>query len=349
MRILYAIQGTGNGHLSRAREILPALQNRAQVDVLVSGMHSEIALGHPIRYRAKGLGFKFGKQGGIDLLTTWWHGDVPRFFREIENLDLSSYDLVINDFEPVSAWAARKQHVPCVGLSNQCTLLDPRIPKPPTSRITQVGQAVLKHYAPVDVAYGFHYHAVDPFITTPIIRSEIRNLKPTNSNRYLVYLPFYADRKIIEALQQFPQEQWMVFSKHSKRNYTVGNIEVTPVHGATFMKHFAACRGVLCAAGFGISSEALFLGKKLMVIPMKKQFEQACNAYALASYGIPSIKSLKRKWHPTIAQWLANDITIEIQYPDNAQYAVDQIISDFAQQKVVLQDAMEHRMGPQSN
>ena len=34
MKILYAIQGTGNGHLSRAKEIIPALMNRAQVDIL---------------------------------------------------------------------------------------------------------------------------------------------------------------------------------------------------------------------------------------------------------------------------------------------------------------------------
>ena len=32
MKILYAIQGTGNGHLSRAKDVFPALQNRADVD-----------------------------------------------------------------------------------------------------------------------------------------------------------------------------------------------------------------------------------------------------------------------------------------------------------------------------
>ncbi|MFM9142402.1 MAG: glycosyl transferase, partial [Bacteroidota bacterium] len=32
-RILYAVQGTGNGHLSRAGAILPALQKRGEVDL----------------------------------------------------------------------------------------------------------------------------------------------------------------------------------------------------------------------------------------------------------------------------------------------------------------------------
>ena len=37
MKILYAIQGTGNGHLSRAIDVIPALKKIGQVDVLVSG------------------------------------------------------------------------------------------------------------------------------------------------------------------------------------------------------------------------------------------------------------------------------------------------------------------------
>ena len=37
MKILYAIQGTGNGHLSRARDIIPILQKKGDVDILVSG------------------------------------------------------------------------------------------------------------------------------------------------------------------------------------------------------------------------------------------------------------------------------------------------------------------------
>ncbi len=38
MRILYAIQGTGNGHLTRAKEIIPMLQQKGELDILVSGM-----------------------------------------------------------------------------------------------------------------------------------------------------------------------------------------------------------------------------------------------------------------------------------------------------------------------
>jgi predicted glycosyltransferase len=55
MRILYAIQGTGNGHLSRAKEIIPALLNRAQVDVLISGTQAEVVLPHNVEYVYKAV------------------------------------------------------------------------------------------------------------------------------------------------------------------------------------------------------------------------------------------------------------------------------------------------------
>ena len=45
MKILYAIQGTGNGHVSRAREIIPFLRKYGNVDILISGIHAEVDVG----------------------------------------------------------------------------------------------------------------------------------------------------------------------------------------------------------------------------------------------------------------------------------------------------------------
>ncbi len=71
MKILYAIQGTGNGHLSRARDIVPILQKKGEVDILVSGIQADVSLPFPIKYRLKGLSFVFGKNGGVDIVSTY--------------------------------------------------------------------------------------------------------------------------------------------------------------------------------------------------------------------------------------------------------------------------------------
>ena len=62
MKILYGIQGTGNGHISRSREVLKYLCKEAEVDILVSGIHHEVDLGFETRYKLDGLGFMFGKK-----------------------------------------------------------------------------------------------------------------------------------------------------------------------------------------------------------------------------------------------------------------------------------------------
>ena len=59
MKILYAVQATGNGHISRACEILPVLKNRAQVHVLLSGNNSSLEPGFEVNYRSKGYSLHY--------------------------------------------------------------------------------------------------------------------------------------------------------------------------------------------------------------------------------------------------------------------------------------------------
>ena len=62
MKILYAIQGTGNGHVCRARDIVPVLSRKAEVDVLISGIQSDVQLPFNVKYVFKGLSYIFGKK-----------------------------------------------------------------------------------------------------------------------------------------------------------------------------------------------------------------------------------------------------------------------------------------------
>ena len=52
MKVLYAIQGTGNGHLSRARDIIPILLSKnIELDILVSGIQADVDLPFNIKYK----------------------------------------------------------------------------------------------------------------------------------------------------------------------------------------------------------------------------------------------------------------------------------------------------------
>jgi len=345
LNILYAIQGTGNGHLSRARDIIPILQQKGNLDILVSGTQADVNLPYPINYKFNGLSFIFGKKGGIDVLETYKKSDLKTLFSEIRRLPVANYDLVINDFEPVSAWACYFKGKECISLSHQAAVLNKYSPKPKKNSL--IGQVALRRYAPTTHQYGFHFKRYEGDIFTPVIRKEIRNIKPENQNHYTVYLPAYSDKKIIKFLTKFPEIHWQVFSKHTTHSYIEGSISVHRIHNERFIKSLATAEGVFCGAGFETPAEALFLKKKLLVVPMKNQFEQLCNAAALQEMGIPVIKNLKQKQIHTFKSWLDSSETISVNYPDSTQKIIDIIFNNhFAlkeAQPIIDEDYMPFR------
>ena len=331
MKILYAIQGTGNGHITVAREVLPILKRRAEVDVLVSGTQVDVDLDSEIKYRLHGMSFVFGKKGGIDYLETYRKSRIKQLFHEIQQLPVEEYDLVISDFEPVSAWACYLKNKPCIGFSHQAAVVNKKTPQPGKKDL--VGRAVLKYYAPVSHRYGFHYIPYDHNIFTPVIRSEIRKLEVSNNGHYTVYLPSYSDKKIISLLSHFPKIKWQVFSKHGSEQYESGNISFGPVHNGCFIKSLVSAEGVLCNAGFQTPAEAIFLKKKLMVIPMKGQFEQHCNAAALKMLGVPVLKNIKAKQYAKLKAWIENETRVQIEFPDETEFILNEIIESHVNKK----------------
>lgn len=322
MNILYAIQGTGNGHVCRAMDIVPALQRKAMVDVLVSGTQADVELPFPVTYRFRGLSFIFGKKGGVDLLQTYRKARLRSLVKEVKSLPVEAYDLVISDFEPVSSWACYLKNIPCIALSHQAAVLEKKSPQP--KKADAIGKAILKTYAPASVKYGFHFQAYTPNIFTPVIRQQVRKAPVGNRGHYTVYLPAYSDRRIIRVLSQCKGVRWEVFTKHFHKDTSVDNIRMFPLDNDRFIESMAASEGVLCGAGFETPAEALYLGKKLLVIPMKNQFEQHCNAAALKEMGVPVMKSLKEKHLAMLEEWLQHGKIIPVDYPDYT----DQIVSD---------------------
>jgi uncharacterized protein (TIGR00661 family) len=324
MKILYAIQGTGNGHISRAIEIIPFLQQKGDLDILISGTQADISFPFPVKYKFKGLSFSFGKKGGINLLDTFKKSNLRRLLKEIKMLPVEQYDLVINDFEPVSAWACYLKNKECISLSHQAAVINKKSPRPQHKDI--IGKTVLKRYAPVSARYGFHFKAYDKNIFTPVIRKEMRQLEPVNDGHYTVYLPAYSEKRIIKVLSLFEDVRWHVFSKHCKKPFIQKNISIGPVNSENFIKSIATAEGVLCGAGFETPAEAMYLKKKLLVIPMKAQFEQHCNAIALKEMGVAVIKNLKLKHAGIIKEWLRSPVKVIVNYPDITEVIIDNII-----------------------
>jgi uncharacterized protein (TIGR00661 family) len=324
MKILYALQATGNGHICRAQKMVPTLRQFAEVDVLTSGTESDISLGFPVKYKYAGFSFVFGKQGGIQWFRSIFRNNFIRLYKAIRTVPVSKYDLVINDFEPVTAWACKRQQLPCVAMSHQFALLYD-VPKP--AFVPAIARWILHQYAPAKKGVGFHFQRYSPNIFFPIIRDTIRKQKLSKTNCYTVYLPSVSDAIICDVLTQIPQTNWEVFSKHCTAAYTTKNVSVQPPSNTLFQKSMAKATGVLCGAGFETPAEALFLKKKLLVVPMRDQYEQHYNAAGLADLGVPVLPKFSSKYIPELIDWVDQTEVVEITYTDDSIPAIEYIFS----------------------
>lgn len=337
MRILYAIQGTGNGHLCRAKDIYPELQKYGEVDLLVSGYQSDISLPFPVKYRLKGLSFIFGKHGGVSLVQTAKRLSLFQFIKDIYRFPIEDYDLIVNDFEPISAWACKFHGRTCIALSHQSAVVHPFAPKP--KKGGWFGRSVLKYYAPFSSHYGFHFKRYDSNVFLPVIRKEVQDLESNVGNHYTVYLPAYNAESLVRFLSKAEKVEWQVFCKHSKEAFQFENISVFPVSNDAFLKSLAGCKGALLGAGFEGPAEALYLKKKLMVVPMMRQIEQQCNAAALEQLGVPVILSLQSKYYEKVNEWILNENRVQVNFSkETAAVAVGQLMHDFL-------EGIERRLG----
>lgn len=339
-KILYAFQGTGNGHASRAEELVPILQKHAVVDVLCSGLNSQLKLPFKIDFQFEGLSFYYNRTGGLDYFKSARKARLWRFYKEVKSLDLSSYDLILNDFEPVSAYAARSTDKPCVALSHQASFLSKKSPRP--LKKDAFAEWVFRNYAPTKYFEGFHFKSFDAFIHPPILRKQIQELEPRKEGYYLVYLPAYSEEVLKSILTKVSNVEWLVFSKESSRVHRHHNVEFRPISSKGFQDRLANCDGLLCSAGFEAPAEALYLGKKLFVVPIKGQYEQDCNAQALKEMGVPSCKDLNIRSLQLLEDWVYQDIEIPRLAIADAEKLMQRILKAYSPAKSLAPTASKY-------
>ena len=326
MNVLYAIQGTGNGHVSRAREVVPLIQKYVNVDVFLSGNNSNIELPFEVKYKSKGVSFEYDGNGGIDYLKTIRKLDIRRIRKEINEFPIADYDLIINDFEFISAWAAWKKNVPCLAFSHQVSLLSALSPKP--NSLNLVGKNVLKRFAPASYAVGLHFKSYDDYIFTPVIRKDIRMLNPINAGHYTVYLPAVNETELLKVLLSISDVKWEVFSRTATNPYIERNVSIRPAQSEAFVNSLATCEGLFTSAGFESPAEALYMNKKLFVVPIKGQYEQFCNAAALEQMGVPVAWKFDENIVVELQNWIQSDKKVEVFYPDITCQLIEQMLFD---------------------
>ncbi|MCH6201166.1 glycosyltransferase [Aquiflexum sp. LQ15W] len=130
-------------------------------------------------------------------------------------------------------------------------------------------------------------------VLPPLLRKEVRNLNTTQGDFFLAYMvnPGYVEEVISEAKNN-PEIQIEAFwDKKDEPIFQkpLPNLTIHMVDDELFLEKMATCRGLLSTAGFESVCEAMYLGKQVLMVPVKGQYEQACNAIDAQISGVGTI------------------------------------------------------------
>ena len=332
MKIFYAVQATGNGHISRAMEILPYLKKYGEVDIFLSGSNSGLPLNDNVKFRSKGLSLFYSGTGGLSYRKIAGSLAPLRIYNEMKSLPVEKYDLVLNDFESITSLACRYKKVKSVNFGHQASFMSDRVPRP--VKHDSAGEFILKNYAKASKYIGLHFENYDDFILPPVVKKEIWNAEPVSGNHITVYLLSYSDAVLCKYLSPLKNYRFEVFSKEVKCKTVAGNITFIPVDKDAFNKSMISCEAIITGAGFETPAEALYLNKKMMAIPVKGQYEQCCNAAALERFGVKILYDLNHDFEVQFHKWMLSEEQIPMNYFKDTRT----IISNMMERATVRED-----------
>ena len=313
MKILYGVQGTGQGHISRARAMALALRQwPVEVTWLFSGRPRsglfDMEIFGDFEHR-RGLSFST-RAGRMQYAATVKGNNVSQFLRDSRELDLGAYDIIVSDYEPVVCRAARRQGRKIIGIGHQYAFG----PETPRAGANWLQEQIMSRFAAVDVPLGLHWHPYATNILPPIL--DLPDLQVEHGEHLLVYLPFEDQDAVTAILQLFPQRRFVQYAA-GLNDENHGNVLRRRADIKGFKGHLASSAGVICNSGFELISECLQWRKSVLTKPLDGQMEQHSNALALRQLGYAMTTPVIDR--QVLEQWLANPrTTADIRFPDVA-------------------------------
>jgi uncharacterized protein (TIGR00661 family) len=285
MKILFGVQGTGNGHISRSRELVRKLkENGHDVGVIISGRKEEdlkeIEIFEPYRVM-KGMTLATYK-GRLNYIETMFQLDLVRLMSDILMLDTSGTDLIITDFDPITSMVARLRNIPSMGFGHQYAFRY----NVPMARGNIFEKYTLLNFAPARYNAGLHWSHFDQPVFPPVIPASLyaENARVVMKQKILVYLPFEEVVDVARFVTSFDDYEFYIYGKVTE-NRDEGHLHFRGYSREGFLLDLMECSGVVCNAGFELPGEALHLGKKLLLRPLDGQIEQQSNALAMEQLG----------------------------------------------------------------
>ncbi len=293
LRILYGVNGEGMGHATRSEVVIESLLDHHEVRTMASGAAFRF-----LADRLPRVDEIFGPTFALE------EGEIRRWATVRQNLRLARHelpetirhwmdevddwepDVVISDFEPLAGVYARLTRTPMIAVGNINMLDRCRHDREIIGGDREdylLARTVARSMVPGAVEYIVTTYFRPPIsrgsttLVPPIVRPEIVDARPERGDHLVVYSS--GDESLIEALRS-AGIRCLVYGMRGgpSEAITDGNLELRPRSNEGFIEALRTARGVVAGGGFSLLSEAVYLGKPILSVPLRGQFEQTLNA-----------------------------------------------------------------------
>jgi len=306
MRILYGVVGEGMGHATRSRVVIDHLSRGHEVEVVVSGRaHDYLKARESDRLGVNkiwGLTIVYEDNEVRNLrtflsnVTSGLAGGLPKNLKAYFDLtEKFRPDVVVTDFESWSYLFGKLHGVPVVSLDNIQLL----------NRCSHPPEVLAGHEADYLVAKGvvaaklpgcFHYlitsfvapEVVKPrtSLHPPVLRPEILAARAEPGEHLLVYQTSTSNAALPEMLRRCGRECRIYGLRRDLTEDLVdGNLRYRPFSERLFIDDLRCAHAVVSGGSFTLMSEAVYLHKPMLSVPVRKQFEQILNGRYLERLG----------------------------------------------------------------
>jgi uncharacterized protein (TIGR00661 family) len=313
MKILIGVCGFGNGHCFRQSCVLNQLRQRGHEVALFT--HDRSGSFFQTYYQevpqfivrvpwisASHIGLDFGRIAG-DSRNTFGDGYSINFsaMDKVLNLFHGPPDLVISDYDPISAQFGYATCRPVITIDNQSKFLGFQFP--PLNGLTRnEDRCRLSFFFPQALArFAVSFFQVswppDPqfpvTVIPPLVRRAVLDLAPAKQSNngathIAVYLSPYGpiDQPLPElgdALRRCATARFSIYSQNAVAE-SGGNVRFRGFDTQGFAEELRDATAVICTAGHNLLSELMYLQKPVLALPFDT-FEQSCNAAVISERG----------------------------------------------------------------
>lgn len=294
-KILYGVAGEGLGHAVRSRVVIEHLRKNHKVRI-VSAAKAYDYLSRFFKVEKIDYFKIVYRKNKAAYLLTFLNNLLRLPLIELRGLKILKIikdfkpNIIITDFEPYVDYFAFFKKIPVLSIDNQHIIAKADYKNIPgkykfDSFITKF---IIKFFIIkankyfINTFYNIKANKQNTFFIDPLLRKEIIKLKPNYKNHILVYQTSSSNRKLIEELKKI-NEKFIVYGFYESKN--LGNVTLKDISEKEFLKDLESCKAVITNGGFTLITEALYLKKPILSIPIRKQYEQTLNAIYLERLG----------------------------------------------------------------